>query len=134
MKTTPKKILFSGLTASFLLLAPSGCEENANKKTGEENANKKTVVEIAASNDSFTTLVAAVKAADLAETLSGTGPFTIFAPTNEAFANLPEGTVEMLPSTPSGSRPARTKQSFRLFLPTMSSAARSWLPTLSRAR
>jgi|TARA_B110001454_G_scaffold194544_1_gene196177 uncharacterized surface protein with fasciclin (FAS1) repeats len=105
MKTTPKKILFSALTVSFLLLAPSGCEEKANKKTGEEKANKKTgeekankktVVEIAASNDSFTTLVAAVKAAGLAETLSGTGPFTIFAPTNEAFAKLPEGTVENL--------------------------------------
>lgn len=56
----------------------------------------KTVVEVAAANDSFTTLVAAVKAADLAETLGGKGPFTIFAPTNEAFAKLPEGTVESL--------------------------------------
>jgi uncharacterized surface protein with fasciclin (FAS1) repeats len=56
----------------------------------------KTVVEIAAGNEDFSTLVAAVKAAGLAETLSGEGPFTIFAPTNEAFAKLPEGTVESL--------------------------------------
>jgi len=56
----------------------------------------KTVVEIAAGNEDFSTLVAAVKAAGLAETLSGDGPFTVFAPTNEAFAKLPEGTVEEL--------------------------------------
>jgi len=56
----------------------------------------KTVVEIAAGNEDFSTLVAAVKAAGLAETLSGDGPFTVFAPTNEAFAKLPEGTVESL--------------------------------------
>lgn len=56
----------------------------------------KTVVEIAAGNEDFSTLVAAVKAAGLAETLSGDGPFTVFAPTNEAFAKLPEGTVEDL--------------------------------------
>jgi uncharacterized surface protein with fasciclin (FAS1) repeats len=56
----------------------------------------KTVVEIAAGNEDFSTLVAAVKAAGLAGTLSGDGPFTVFAPTNEAFAKLPEGTVETL--------------------------------------
>jgi uncharacterized surface protein with fasciclin (FAS1) repeats len=56
----------------------------------------KNVVEIAAGNKDFSTLVTAVKAAGLAETLSGTGPFTIFAPTNEAFAKLPAGTVESL--------------------------------------
>lgn len=52
--------------------------------------------EIAAGADDFSTLVAAVKAAGLVETLSGDGPFTIFAPTNEAFAKLTEGTVESL--------------------------------------
>lgn len=56
----------------------------------------KNVVEIAAGNSDFSTLVAAVKAAGLAETLSGKGPFTIFAPTNAAFAKLPAGTVEGL--------------------------------------
>jgi transforming growth factor-beta-induced protein len=55
-----------------------------------------TVVEIAAGNPSFSTLVTAVKAAGLAETLSGKGPFTVFAPTNEAFAALPKGTLEKL--------------------------------------
>lgn len=54
------------------------------------------IVEVAAGNENFTTLVAAVKAADLVETLSGNGPFTVFAPTNDAFAKLPKGTVETL--------------------------------------
>ena len=56
----------------------------------------KTVVEIAIGSPDHTTLVAAVKAAGLVETLSGAGPFTIFAPTNAAFAKLPAGTVESL--------------------------------------
>ena len=56
----------------------------------------KTLVEIAAGSPDHTTLVAAVKAAGLAETLSGAGPFTIFAPTNAAFAKLPAGTVDSL--------------------------------------
>lgn len=55
-----------------------------------------TVVEIAVGADDFSTLVAAVKAGGLVEALSGEGPFTIFAPTNEAFAKLPKGTVETL--------------------------------------
>ncbi len=59
-------------------------------------ASAKTVVEIAAGSPDHTTLVAAVKAAGLVETLSGPGPFTIFAPTNAAFAKLPAGTVESL--------------------------------------
>jgi len=57
---------------------------------------KKTIVEIAAGDDRFSTLVAAVTAADLADTLAGDGPFTVFAPVNDAFAALPEGTVESL--------------------------------------
>ncbi len=55
-----------------------------------------TIVDIAAGNPDFSTLVAAVKAAGLVETLSGDGPFTVFAPTNEAFAKLPEGKVDAL--------------------------------------
>ena len=62
----------------------------------KETKMKKDIVDIAASNDSFTTLVAAVKAAGLVETLKSPGPFTVFAPTNEAFAKLPAGTVESL--------------------------------------
>lgn len=54
------------------------------------------IVDVAAGNGSFNTLVTAIKAADLVETLKGKGPFTVFAPTDEAFAKLPEGTVEDL--------------------------------------
>ena len=54
------------------------------------------IVEIAVADERFTTLVAAVTAAGLAETLSGPGPFTVFAPVNDAFAALPAGTVETL--------------------------------------
>ena len=56
----------------------------------------KTIVENAVNSKVHTTLVAAVKAADLVETLSSPGPFTVFAPTNAAFAKLPAGTVETL--------------------------------------
>lgn len=59
-------------------------------------ATAKTVIDVAVSSPDHTTLVAAVKAAGLVETLSGKGPFTIFAPTNAAFAKLPPGTVESL--------------------------------------
>lgn len=56
----------------------------------------KTIVEVAVAGDNFKTLVAAVKAAGLAETLSGKGPFTVFAPTDDAFAKLPKDTLAML--------------------------------------
>ena len=59
-------------------------------------AQDKNIVELAAGAESLSTLVTAVKAAGLVETLSGEGPFTVFAPTNEAFAALPEGTLESL--------------------------------------
>lgn len=55
-----------------------------------------TIVDIAAGDERFSTLVAAVQAAGLAETLSGPGPFTVYAPVNDAFAALPDGTVETL--------------------------------------
>ena len=56
----------------------------------------KDIVEIAMGDNRFTTLVAAVKAANLVETLKGKGPFTVFAPTDDAFKKLPAGTVEGL--------------------------------------
>ena len=59
-------------------------------------AEEKTIVGVAAGAGQFNTLVAAVKAAGLADTLNGAGPFTVFAPTDEAFAKLPAGTVENL--------------------------------------
>lgn len=63
---------------------------------GYKKKNKGTIVDAAVATDSLSTLVAAVTAADLAETLASSGPFTVFAPLNEAFAGLPAGTVEML--------------------------------------
>jgi uncharacterized surface protein with fasciclin (FAS1) repeats len=75
--------------ATFLvaaLIAPVG---QAAEKPGD-------IVAVASGAGSFNTLVAAVKAAGLVETLQGKGPFTVFAPTDEAFAKLPAGTVESL--------------------------------------
>ena len=57
---------------------------------------QKTIVDVAVGSADHTTLVAAVKAADLVSTLQSAGPFTVFAPTNAAFAKLPAGTVEFL--------------------------------------
>ena len=65
-------------------------------KKGKTKA-KQDILAIASSNDQFETLVAAVKAADLVSVLQSDGPFTIFAPTDEAFAKLSDGTVESLP-------------------------------------
>ncbi len=71
-----------------------------NEKTvmvgGAEMYPSKNIIENAVNSEDHTTLVAAVKAADLVETLSSEGPFTVFAPTNAAFAKLPEGTVNTL--------------------------------------
>lgn len=64
--------------------------------TEDTAMNEKTIVDIASEAGNFTTLVAAIKAAGLVETLSGEGPYTVFAPTDEAFAKLPAGTVESL--------------------------------------
>ncbi|MEM6780264.1 MAG: fasciclin domain-containing protein [Pseudomonadota bacterium] len=61
-----------------------------------EKAMKKDIIDTAIGNEDFSTLVAAIQAADLVEPLKGEGPFTVFAPTNDAFAKLPEGTVEEL--------------------------------------
>ncbi|MDE0874918.1 MAG: fasciclin domain-containing protein [Acidimicrobiales bacterium] len=69
---------------------------NAAHHEGDEATKKPNIVEVAAGNEDFTTLVAAVQAADLVDVLSSEGPYTVFAPTNEAFAKLPDGTVEML--------------------------------------
>ncbi|MCS0027858.1 fasciclin domain-containing protein [Vibrio diabolicus] len=65
-------------------------------KAHEHGMMKADIVDVATENGSFNTLVAAVKAADLVDTLKGEGPFTVFAPTDDAFAKLPDGTVDML--------------------------------------
>ena len=63
------------------------------------SAQKKDIVDIAAGSEAHTTLVAAVKAADLVAVLKGDGPFTVFAPVNDAFGKLPAGTVDFLLKT-----------------------------------
>ncbi len=64
--------------------------------SGSAYSQQNDIVEIAAGSEAHTTLVAAVKAAGLVETLKSSGPFTVFAPVNDAFAKLPSGTVESL--------------------------------------
>ena len=84
---------------SFSLAACGSDSEGASDPTTTTEAaaaETGTIVEIASGNDDFSTLVAAVTAADLVETLSGDGPFTVFAPTNAAFEALPDGTVDTL--------------------------------------
>jgi len=69
---------------------------SAQNTTQKDKKTMKNIVEVAVEAGSFKTLVAAVKAAGLAETLQGPGPFTVFAPTDAAFAKLPDGTVTAL--------------------------------------
>jgi uncharacterized surface protein with fasciclin (FAS1) repeats len=75
---------------------PNSSKNMAMTTVASRPAQAGTIVDIAAGNPNFSTLVTAVKAAGLAETLSSKGPFTVFAPTNEAFAALPKGTLETL--------------------------------------
>lgn len=89
-----KKALALGILLSFAALpATAG-------SCGSSKATQANIVQTADSAGSFTTLLAAAQAAGLAETLSGVGPYTVFAPTDEAFAKLPEGTVEALLANP----------------------------------
>jgi uncharacterized surface protein with fasciclin (FAS1) repeats len=84
-------------TVSLLASVPSiAFAAPATTTTKVSATAKKTIVDVAVSNGSFKTLVAAVKAAGLVPTLSGKGPFTVFAPTDEAFAKLPPVLVESL--------------------------------------
>lgn len=96
---------FAALAIFGLVVA--SCGKKAETESTDETATDTTattevavatpnIVEVASGNENFSTLVAAVTAAGLGETLSGTGPFTVFAPTNDAFAKLPAGTVETL--------------------------------------
>ena len=86
------------LAAAVALMLASGASFAAGEKTvgGAAMYPNKTIVENASQSKDHTTLVAAVKAAGLADTLSGKGPFTVFAPTNAAFAALPQGAVDNL--------------------------------------
>ncbi|TVR56213.1 MAG: fasciclin domain-containing protein [Puniceicoccaceae bacterium] len=91
-------LLLTALFASASLLSAYGGYGDREARGEDRKADKadKTVVETAAANDQFSILVKAVKAAGLEETLGEEGPFTVFAPTNEAFEALPEGTVDRL--------------------------------------
>lgn len=79
-------VLIFAMSFSFALFAEGEMETETSQS----------IVEVAAADGGFSTLVAALEAAGLDETLRGDGPFTVFAPTDEAFAKLPEGTVEAL--------------------------------------
>jgi uncharacterized surface protein with fasciclin (FAS1) repeats len=92
-----KMILKSaGLVAVSLLIASTVQAEMTKMVGGAEMYPSKNIIENAVNSKDHTTLVAAVKAADLVATLQGKGPFTVFAPTNEAFNALPAGTVDGL--------------------------------------
>jgi uncharacterized surface protein with fasciclin (FAS1) repeats len=86
---TSFKLGVAALLASFSLAATAGGHKSAAPAPGD-------IVATAIGAGSFSTLVAAVQAAGLVETLQGEGPFTVWAPTDEAFAALPEGTVDNL--------------------------------------
>ena len=93
------KVTFAVLimTSNFAFANNNDPIKKSNKEASSEiRGTEATIVGVAASNENFATLVAAVKAADLVATLNSEGPFTVFAPTNDAFAKLPAGTVETL--------------------------------------
>lgn len=92
-----KKLLFVFAAAALPLgMAPAVAKMHVPTVGGAPMYPTKNIVENAVNSKDHTTLVAAVKAAGLVETLSGPGPFTVFAPTNTAFAKLPTGTVDTL--------------------------------------
>ena len=88
-----KSVLFIATTA---LIGTSALAEKTVEVGGAAMYPSKDIIDNAVNSKDHTTLVAAVKAAGLVETLKGKGPFTVFAPTNEAFAALPAGTVDTL--------------------------------------
>jgi len=86
----------AGLVLAALAAAPTFAKEATVMVGGAPMFPSKNIVQNAVNSKDHTTLVAAVKAAGLVDTLSGKGPFTVFAPTNDAFAKLPDGTVDTL--------------------------------------
>ncbi len=82
--------------AALLVAAPAFAQEKTKTVGGAPMFPSKNIVENAVNSKDHTTLVAAVKAAGLVDTLASSGPFTVFAPTNKAFGKLPKGTVETL--------------------------------------
>jgi uncharacterized surface protein with fasciclin (FAS1) repeats len=86
---------FKSFLSAILFITITGFASNAQAQMASKS-NSMDIVDLAISQDNLSTLVAAVKAGGLVETLKGKGPFTVFAPTNEAFAALPAGTLESL--------------------------------------
>lgn len=99
MKTIFATILTVALLSSsaFSHCGKCGAEDHQDSATKTSaTIEVKSILETAKSAEKFTTLITAIKAAGLTEALNGEGPFTVFAPTDEAFAKLPKGTVEAL--------------------------------------
>jgi uncharacterized surface protein with fasciclin (FAS1) repeats len=108
MSARPLKVVGGLVVAASLMFGAVACSSDSDSKAADTTVKKEssttmatakkaeTIVDIAAGNADFSTLVGAVKTAGLAETLSGTGPFTVFAPNNAAFAKLPAGTLASL--------------------------------------
>jgi len=89
-------MLVTGFALTTIAAQPTFSKDMTVMVGGAAMYPSRTIVENAVNSKDHTTLVAAVKAAGLVDTLSGPGPFTVFAPTNEAFAKLPAGTVDTL--------------------------------------
>jgi uncharacterized surface protein with fasciclin (FAS1) repeats len=87
---------FSALAVTATIIAPARAEEKTVMVGGAAMFPSKNIIQNAVNSKDHTTLVAAVKAAGLVDTLEGKGPFTVFAPTNAAFGKLPAGTVDTL--------------------------------------
>ena len=111
MKRTSTRLMAVGAVAGLVVLSACGSDGNdegsadepatteaaADTTEADDMADEPgTIVDVAVANGSFATLVAAVTAADLGETLTSDGPFTVFAPTDDAFAALPDGLVDCL--------------------------------------
>src|SRR5690348_4338433 len=89
-------VAFSALALTATFVAPARAKETTVMVGGAPMYPSKNIIQNAVNSKDHTTLVAAVKAAGLVDTLEGKGPFTVFAPTNDAFAKLPAGTVDTL--------------------------------------
>jgi len=96
MKILRRSALVAAALAALLTLSACSSDSDSASDTMTEETTVGTIVDVASADASFSTLVAAVSAAELVETLSGTGPFTVFAPTNDAFAALPAGVLDAL--------------------------------------
>lgn len=96
MKVLRRSALAAAALATLLTLSACGSDSETASDSMTEEVSVGTIVDVAVGAGNFTTLVAAVTAAGLVETLSGTGPFTVFAPTDEAFAALPAGVLDAL--------------------------------------